>query len=93
MSNHFHTEGAKPKPIFLPTTAAMAAHWEVYFMGAGHFSGKSIEKNILHLMLNCVYARVYESGCPAGINFTTKQFADKDCTLTATGVTKLHSTQ
>lgn len=35
-SNHFHTKGAKPKPVLLPTTtAAMAAHWEVRFMGAG----------------------------------------------------------
>lgn len=61
VSDHFHTGGAKPKPVFLPTTtAAMAAHWEVHFIGAGHFSEKG-NKNILHLMLNCVahmYLRV-----------------------------------
>ncbi|GLD64746.1 carboxyl-terminal PDZ ligand of neuronal nitric oxide synthase protein-like isoform X1 [Lates japonicus] len=53
LSNHFHTGGAKPKPVFLPTTtAAMAARWEVHFIGAGHFSEKG-NKNILHLLLNC----------------------------------------
>lgn len=38
VSNHFHTGGAKPMLVFLPTTtAAMAAFREVHFLGAGHF--------------------------------------------------------
>lgn len=60
--NHFHTGGAKLKPVFLPTTAAMAAQWEVHFIGEGHFSEKG-NKNILHLLL---YTHVAESGRPAG---------------------------
>lgn len=62
MSNHFHTGGAKPKPVFLPTTAAIAAHSEVHFIGEGHFSEKG-NKNILHLVL---YTYEAESGRPAG---------------------------
>lgn len=81
VSNHFHTGEAKPKTIFSPTTtAAKAAHREVYFTGAEQFSEKSNKKNILHPMPNCAYPHVYESWCPAGLNFTTLQHAHKNAT-------------